>query len=82
MNSWAWNPRADYHGAAGWEIAHFCIDRHNGGVNAVFMDLSARKVLLKELWYLTWHKGYEPGNIRWPWPDWMDKYPDPIKPDS
>ncbi|MCP4455960.1 MAG: hypothetical protein GY809_31260 [Planctomycetes bacterium] len=27
----------------------FCMDRHNQGVNAVFVDGSARNVFLKEL---------------------------------
>ncbi len=38
------------------EMRHFVIDRHNGFVNHVFMDWSVRKVGLKELWKLKWHK--------------------------
>jgi prepilin-type processing-associated H-X9-DG protein len=33
-----------------------CIDRHTGGVNALFMDWSVHKVGLKELWTLKWHQ--------------------------
>jgi prepilin-type processing-associated H-X9-DG protein len=36
----------------------FCIDRHSGGLNGVFMDGSVRKIGLKELWTLKWHRGY------------------------
>ncbi len=43
---------------AGDEMKHFAMDRHGGGVNVLFMDQSARKVRVKELWGLSWHKGY------------------------
>ena len=33
-----------------------CIDRHNGAINVLFMDFSVRKVGLKELWTLPWHR--------------------------
>ena len=33
-----------------------CINRHDGGINAVFLDWSVRKVGLKELWTLKWHR--------------------------
>ena len=36
-----------------------CMDRHDGGVNCLFLDWSVRKVGLKELWTLKWVK---------PWP--------------
>ena len=35
---------------AGHEMKHFAMDRHGGGVNVLFMDSSARKVRVKELW--------------------------------
>lgn len=37
----------------------FCIDRHDGTINGVFLDLSARKIGLKELWMLKWHKEFD-----------------------
>jgi len=43
---------------------HFCINRHDGYVNSLFMDWSVRKVGLKELWTLKWHREY---NTRGPW---------------
>jgi len=61
-----------------------CINRHNGGINVLFMDWSARKVGLKELWTLKWHRefdtagpwtragGVKPAN----WPVWMRKFKD------
>lgn len=47
----------DWQGA-GHEMKHFAIDRHSGGVNTLFMDGSARKVRVKQLWELNWHIDY------------------------
>lgn len=61
------------------EMQRICVNRHSGYVDFVFMDLSARKVGLKELWVLKWNKSYNvngrytiagrcrPEN----WPAWM-----------
>jgi len=38
------------------EMKRVCVNRHNGAVNGVFLDLSARKIGLKELWIIDWHK--------------------------
>ena len=40
------------------EMNRVCVDRHNGFVNSVFADWSVRKVGLKELWTLKWHRTY------------------------
>ncbi len=48
-----------------------CINRHNGFVNSAFCDFSARKVGLKELWRLRWHKQYKTDYPLPVWPDWM-----------
>jgi prepilin-type N-terminal cleavage/methylation domain-containing protein/prepilin-type processing-associated H-X9-DG protein len=45
-------------------MQYFCIDRHGAGANSVFMDGSVRKVGLKELWTLKWHR-YFPKNGPW-----------------
>jgi hypothetical protein len=37
-------------------LKNVCIDRHNAAVNMLFMDFSARKVGLKQLWTLLWHR--------------------------
>jgi hypothetical protein len=64
------------------EMRHFCINRHDGGSNHLFMDSSARKVGLKELWKLKWHRKFDT-NGPWTnqggvqpsaWPDWMRKF--------
>jgi len=60
----------------GSNISIFCLDRHNGGPNMLFMDTSARKVGLKELWRLRWHRQWDRSATLPIWPDWMDKYRD------
>lgn len=60
-----------------YEMQHFCLDRHNGGVNCVYMDGHVAHIPMKELWYQKWHREYEVGRIRHTWPEWMKKYPEP-----
>lgn len=68
-----------------WEAMRlFCIPRHDGGINGVFVDGHARKIGLKELWILKWHKSYKvdgpwttaDGLQPSEWPDWMRRYTD------
>jgi len=54
-----------------------CIDRHNGGINMTFLDMTVRKVGLKELWTLKWHKQFNTHND-WTlpdaeWPAWIEQ---------
>ena len=66
------------------EMQHFCIDRHNGAINALFMDWSARKIGLKELWTLKWHREFDTtgpwtkAGLVTPtdWPEWMRDFID------
>ena len=66
------------------EINHFCIDRHSGFVNLLFMDWSARSVGLKELWTLKWHRSNitngpwskAGGVLPQDWPAWIRNYRD------
>ena len=66
------------------EMMHFAINRHETGTNVLFMDWSVRKVGLKELWTLKWHREY-PVNGPWTraggvqpedWPEWMRELKD------
>jgi len=62
----------------------FCINRHNGHVNAAFLDFSVRTIPLKHLWTQKWHRssvidgpwtkagGVQPTD----WPEWMGRFPD------
>ncbi|NQT00710.1 MAG: type II secretion system protein [Planctomycetes bacterium] len=65
-------------------MARTCINRHQGFLNAAFMDWSVRKVGLKELWTLKWHKTFDT-NGPWTkaggvqasqWPQWMARFKD------
>ncbi|MHC4124111.1 MAG: hypothetical protein ACYSSI_11095, partial [Planctomycetota bacterium] len=58
------------------EIKFVCINRHNGYVNIVFMDGSARKVGLKELWKLKWNRRSDLNAPTPEWPQWMEGFKD------
>jgi hypothetical protein len=62
----------------------FCIDRHMAHVNGLFLDWSARRVGLKELWTLKWSLSFNRAN-KWTkaggvqpedWPPWMRSFKD------
>lgn len=66
------------------EMKHFCINRHNAFINSLFMDWTVRKVGLKELWTLKWHRAFETAGS-WTraglvqpsdWPQWMRGFKD------
>lgn len=55
------------------EIQRFCMNRHNGYTNMLFLDYSARKVGLKGLWKLWWGKPWRDDMPLEPdWPEWME----------
>jgi len=72
----------------GWagsnEMRRVCLNRHSGAVNSAFLDWSIRRVGLKELWTLKWHKNFETdgpwttlgGVTSEDWPQWMRKFTD------
>ena len=74
----------EFSGWSGNSMAKCCINRHNGAVNSLFMDWSARKVGLKELWKLKWHREFNTdgpwtlagGVIPPHWPKWMRGFKD------
>lgn len=66
------------------EMRRFSVNRHHGRVNVLFMDFSARRVGLKELWTLKWHRNYDvngpwtrAGGVQpMDWPEWMRNFRD------
>ena len=81
MNDWAPNNNEhetdDYD--AWWDrngMKFNCIDRHRGGINAIFVDMDARHVGVKEQWLLKWHANWEKCSPPNAWPTWTDKYED------
>ncbi len=61
-----------------------CLDRHNGYTNSVFVDFSVRRIGLKQLWTLKWHRRFDTagpwtkaGSVRpEDWPEWMRHFKD------
>jgi len=57
---------------SGGGLRRICHDRHNGGVNVAFMDLSVRLVRLKRLWQLKWHRTFDTSVYdTMEWPRWI-----------
>lgn len=65
-------------------IKRVCINRHSGGTNFLFLDMSIRKVGLKKLWKLKWHRNFDVngpmtiagGAVPGDWPQWMRQFKD------
>lgn len=65
-------------------MTRFCLNRHNGEVNCLFMDASISKVELKRLWVLKWHRNFNTdghwtragGVTADEWPQWMRGFTD------
>ena len=57
-------------------MARSCVNRHIGFINMSFADWSARKVGLKELWTLKWHRSFNTESLAPVWPDWMSRFQD------
>ncbi|MHC4171098.1 MAG: type II secretion system protein [Planctomycetota bacterium] len=71
-------------GGAQHNMARVCINRHRGFTNSSFLDWSVRRVGLKELWKLKWHRSFDT-NGPWTlaggvqasnWPDWLMPFKD------
>lgn len=64
------------------QMGRYCLDRHDGFVGCIFLDFSGRKVGLKELWTLKWHREYntsgpwtKAGNVAaTDWPEWLRRF--------
>jgi len=63
-------------------MRRFCLNRHGAATNGVFLDFSVRRIGLKELWTLKWHRNYNMTGI-WTkaggartsdWPQWMRSF--------
>jgi prepilin-type N-terminal cleavage/methylation domain-containing protein/prepilin-type processing-associated H-X9-DG protein len=66
------------------EMARVAINRHRGYTDVLFMDGHVRKVGVKELWTLKWHRTFntagkytKAGGVKASdWPEWIRGYPD------
>ncbi len=72
-------PAMDGDVGLGCKMGHFCLNRHDGYVNGLFLDWSVRRIGLKELWTLKWQHNSDTAG-RWTkaggvqpedWPQWM-----------
>jgi hypothetical protein len=63
----------------GHEMQTLCVNRHGGAQFCMFADWSVRKVALKQLWTLKWHRNFDTAGV-WTkiggvqpadWPEWM-----------
>ena len=69
---------------SGSQMQRICQNRHEGYINIAFMDCTVRKVGLKELWTLKWHRKFEvdgpwttAGGVEaGDWPEWMRNFTD------
>lgn len=69
---------------SGNTMARCCINRHRGFVQTAFMDFSVRKVGLKELYTLKWHRKFNTagpftkagGVSASDWPEWIRRFKD------
>ena len=57
------------------KMNRYAMNRHSQGVNCVFLDQSAQRIKIKELWSLKWHTQFDVHN-KWTlpdvdWPDWI-----------
>lgn len=65
-------------------IDRVMVNRHNGYINGAFVDSSVRKLGLKEIYILKWHREFKldgnwtlaGGVTTTQWPDWLQKYKD------
>jgi len=88
--AWPFDRPPIYEGQIGMhgDMKYFCINRHDGGINSLFLDWSVRRVGLKELWTLRWMPHYSAQMIShspWTiaggaqpsdWPQWMRSFKD------
>ena len=67
-----------------YDMKTYCVNRHNGYTNGLFLDWSVRKIGLKELWTLKWEPWFDTAN-EWTrvggvrpndWPEWMRNFKD------
>jgi prepilin-type processing-associated H-X9-DG protein len=72
----------DIDGIVSNEMHLVCINRHKGYINTVFVDLNVRRVGLKEIWTLDWHRNFNTegiwttagGAVASDWPVWMRNF--------
>ena len=68
----------DYTDVTVSNMRRFCVNRHDTTLNCVFLDQSVKKIGVKELWKLKWHRRFDTNGL-WTgpyanWPEWMQQF--------
>jgi prepilin-type N-terminal cleavage/methylation domain-containing protein len=60
----------------GGAMASFCIPRHTGRapLDMAFIDGSVSTVGLRQIWQLPWSRTYDPSQVNFSWPKWLNSY--------
>jgi len=68
----------EWEGRFGDDVAQFCIVRHDGGINGIFLDGSAKRIELQCLWRLKWNRLSDMEEAPTPeeFPDWLKELPE------
>jgi len=64
--------------AFGWNddaMKAYAMNRHNRGINMIFVDMHADPVQIKELWRFKWHQEFNT-NVTVTWPTWLQQFPE------
>ena len=75
-------PQIEGYRSSSHQMQFACINRHIEHINGLFLDLSIRKIGLKELWTLRWSKTFDTAGVwtlaggaqRGDWPLWMQNF--------
>ena len=73
------DPPPEYEGERWTDTQHmirYVINRHDGAINAAFLDNRVRRVSLKGLWKLKWHRTFDVSFPPPVWPEWMENFRD------
>ena len=69
--------RENFRAGGQGEMRTVCVDRHKLTQNVQLADYSAKRLSLKHLWRLRWHKQYNMNATLPEWPAWMARCKDP-----
>jgi prepilin-type N-terminal cleavage/methylation domain-containing protein/prepilin-type processing-associated H-X9-DG protein len=61
------------------QMRRFCMDRHRGTLNVLFLDGSISAISPKALWRLKWNKAFDVAKPLPEWPQWMNGFKNPDK---
>ncbi len=76
--NWIPSYPGEWEGVGYDDMAHFCLVRHDGAINGVFLDGSAKRIELQCLWYLKWNRLSETEDAPTyeEFPNWLKQLPE------